>query len=80
MNVPADLAGDQGVVPGKDLGGDPVAGERGNGRPCRFLGRIEESDVAEQDEVALVGDGKGPLVAWKLPVGDAKDAVAVSTQ
>jgi hypothetical protein len=45
-----------------------------------ILGRIEERDVAEQDQVAFVGDGEDLLGLRKFAVGDAEHAVAVAAQ
>ena len=45
MDILADLTGDEGIVTGKNLGGDSVAGERGDGFCRRLLGRIKECDV-----------------------------------
>ena len=79
-DVLADLAGDKRVVAGQYFGGHAELLERGDRLGRRTLGRIEEGDVAEQDQVALVGHGEGLLGLRKLPVGDAQDAVAVAAQ
>ena len=80
-HLAADLAGDDVVVAGQDLHRDAGAAERGDRGAGALLGRIEEGDVAEQGQVALVGDridvacGIGDLL-----VGDGDDAEAVGVE
>ncbi len=59
----ADLASDQIVVAGDDLDGDAVALQGLDRRRGGLLGRIEEGDIAVQDQVAFVGLGVGRGVA-----------------
>ncbi len=82
----ADLAGDEIVVAGDDLDRDAVALQRLDGRRGGLLGRVEERDVAVQDQVALVGLAVGRGVAGddaaRLDVlaGDGQHAEAVGAQ
>ena len=59
----ADLAGHQVVVAGDDLDRHAVALQRLDGGGGGLLGRIEERDVAVEDQVALVGLAVGRGVA-----------------
>ena len=82
----ADLAGDQIVVAGDDLDRDAVALQGLDGRRGGLLGRIEEGDIAVQDQVALVGLGVGRGVARDdaarrdVLAGDGQHAEAVGAR
>ena len=53
-DVLADLAADELVIAGEDFHGDAVFVQGGEGAGGGLLGRVEESDIAFEDEVALV--------------------------
>ena len=55
-DLAADLAGDDVVVAGQDLDPNPGAGQRRDRNAGALLWRIEEGDIAEQDQVAFVPD------------------------
>ena len=75
----ADLAGDQVVVAGQHLDGDAVLAQHGDGLGGGVLGRVEEGEVAGQDQVAFVGLGIGGLLLHLLG-GDGQHAEAVLAQ
>ena len=72
----ADLAGDEVVVAGQDLDGHAVLAQGGDGFGGGVLGRVEEGEVAGQDQVGLVGLGIGGLLLDFLG-GDGQHAEAV---
>ena len=57
----ADFAGDDIVVAGEDLDRHAPARQRGDGGPGALLRRVEEGDIAQQCQIALVGDRVGGL-------------------
>jgi hypothetical protein len=71
MLAAANLAGDHIVVAGDDLHPHPGAAERRYGGPGAFLGRIEKRDIAEQRQLAPVGDH----IAWRATEPDAVGSV-----
>ena len=79
-HVFANLFCDERVVAGEDFCNDSVLFERGDRLRCGFFGRVEERDVAEEDQLVFVRHGEDLLRLRELPVGDAEDPVPVSAQ
>jgi AraC-like DNA-binding protein len=77
LHFAADFAGDDFIVAGQDLDLHALFGECGNRRSGGILGRIEKGDIAEQCEIALVGDGIGCFRIVYLLVSDGDNAKAV---
>ena len=73
LHLAADLARDDIVVAGQDLHRHALLRQRRDGRPGALLRWIEEGDVTEQRQVALVGDGVGRLVGGHHLVGHSHD-------
>ena len=75
----ADLARDEVVVAGQHFDGDAVLAQRGDGFGGGVLGRIEEGEIAGQDQIAFVGLGVGGLLLHFLG-GHGQHAKAVLAQ
>ena len=75
----ADFAADQFVVAGEDLDRDAVVLQRQDGGGRGFLGRIEEGDIALEDQFVFVvlRVGRPPL---HVPVRNGQHAEAVGAE
>ena len=73
-DVLADLPGDEFIVTREDLGADAALAQAGEGGGGGLLGRVEEGEVAEEDEVGLVGGGEDLAGAVEVAVGEGDDA------
>ena len=75
----ADLAADEIVVAGQDLHGDAVPLERLERRQGGLLRRVEERDVAREDQIGLVVLRVG-LARLEVAVRERQHAEAVAAQ
>ena len=75
----AYLAGDEVVVAGQNLDRHPMLPQSLDGLGRGVLGGIEEREVSGQNQIALVGLGKGGLIA-ELLCGDRQHAKTVFAQ
>jgi hypothetical protein len=75
----ADVAAHELVVAGEDLHRNAVRPERGDRRQRRFLRRIQERDVARQDQIAFIGlRVDGPLL--EVAIGQRQHAKPIPAE